>query len=57
MSQMLKLPALNVGTPVAVVIGSPDSTVDPFQLQAATTNLVSYVDDLVFYNDEIVEYF
>lgn len=57
MSQMLKLPALNVGTPVAVVIGSPDSTVDPFQLQAAMTNLVSYVDDLVFYNDEIVEYF
>jgi hypothetical protein len=56
MSQILKLPALSVGNPVAVIIGSPDSTVDPFQLTAATTNLVSYVDDLVFQDDEIVEY-
>ena len=55
MTQTLKLPAVSVGEPASLEVKGANET-DPLKLSAPTTNLISYVDDLVFYEDEIVEY-
>lgn len=55
MTQTLKLPAVSIGIPVALEVRAADQA-DPFRLTTRSTNLVSYVDDLVFYEDDIVEY-
>ena len=53
MTQTLRIPLIQLGSAGAVLsVDASNAITFAFQ----TTNLVSYVDDLVFYEDEIVEY-
>jgi len=53
MTQTLRVPIIQLGASGATFTLDASNAIT---LAFQTTNLVSYVDDLVFYEDEIVEY-